>query len=154
MITKLKELDVNQAKSLYELWNREYPVSLQFSTPQAFIDYLTQLEAPTHYLLQNQRQEIIGWCFTFVRTAEVWFGLLVNQQQQKKGFGRKLLEQAQKDHQRLNGWAVDHSLYVKEDGKPYQSPMNFYLKQGFTKLPKNRILKAQLRAVQIRWERE
>lgn len=46
---------------------------------------------------------------------------------------------------------IDHDKDIKANGKQYMSPLNFYLKQGFTIIEDERLELATLSAVKIVW---
>ncbi|MFT4741942.1 MAG: hypothetical protein ACI9L9_002739, partial [Marivirga sp.] len=52
-----------------------------------------------------------------------------------------------------NGWVIDHSNERKSNGRLYISPLNFYLKNGFKKLSRNRLELDKISAVKIKWEK-
>lgn len=51
----------------------------------------------------------------------------------------------------LNAWVIDHDTDRKKTGEVYKSPLNFYLKQGFKKLPDQRLELDKISAVKIKW---
>ena len=50
---------------------------------------------------------------------------------QKRGLGTKLLELLKEKENILNGWVIDHANYIKQNGEPYPSPLEFYIKNDF-----------------------
>jgi hypothetical protein len=49
------------------------------------------------------------------------------------------------------GWVIDHNDDLKANGEAYQTPMPFYLKQGFEILNDIRIDNEMIKAVLIKW---
>lgn len=138
---------------ILELWNREYPEKLAFESKEAFEDYLNKGAGPTHILLIGPEKRIRGWYFEFIREDEKWFTLLLDSKIHGKGLGTTLLELAKQKENELNGWVIDHNRDKKKNGEIYRSPLNFYLKNGFVKLTKNRLEMDRISAVKIRWNK-
>lgn len=147
------ELNHSQKETLYHLWNQEYPVNLNYATLTDFENYLSGLANTTHYLL-ILNNTIMGWCFTFYRNSEKWFGLILDTCIHQKGYGTQMLNEAKKHETSLYGWVMDHDRDLKSNGQPYKSPLGFYLKNGFTSYPDVRIDTEKLSAVKIGWMRE
>ncbi len=145
-------LSSQQLSQLTELWNQEYPAQLQHRDPLSLKSYLHTLPHPEHILLL-ENGVICGWLFTFDREEDRWFGMMVRREQQGKGLGRQLLEEAMKREPHLNGWAVDVAGYQKADGSAYSSPLPFYLRMGFKVIPGERFETEALSTVKIVWSR-
>lgn len=71
---------------------------------------------------------------------------------QGDGYGTRLLNLAKEKEPVLNGWVIDRNEGVKYNGKPYRSPLEFYLKNGFQTIPGIRLELATLSAVKIQWK--
>jgi GNAT superfamily N-acetyltransferase len=151
-IIETTSLAAEQKEFICRLWNQEYPANLSFNTMADFDNYLNNLTATTHYLLQNDFGQIDGWAFTFTRESEKWFAILLDRKIQGQGKGSLLLDKLKEKEQKLHGWVVDHDNYVKSDGQPYLSPLPFYLKNGFTVCSNTRFETEQLSAVKITWK--
>ena len=131
-ITETSLLTEPEREHLCALWNREYPVQLSYDTLAAFDNYLAGLGNSLHYLLKNEAGDIMGWACKFIRDNEKWFAIILDGRVQGKGMGTLLLEQLKKEEDWLSGWATDHDRYIKPDGEPYRSPLQFYEKNGFS----------------------
>ena len=143
-------LNAEQKGALIELWNKEYPAQLSYSSMFEFEAYLSELENPTHILLIEQNS-IVGWYFDFNRENKRWFGMVLDSVIQGKGYGSQLLRRAQKDQPELYAWVIDHDKDKKLDGSTYRSPLNFYLKNGFKVAPDQRLELENISAVKIQW---
>lgn len=142
-------LDGKQKTAVLTLWNNEYPSQLAYPDVDAFNEYLDNLIKPVHYLLTSKENLIVGWAFTFERENNRWFAIIVDSRIQRKGYGSMLLSSLKADNPTLFGWVTDHDKYVKADGSKYMSPLNFYLKNGFTLIPDQRFETNLLSAAMI-----
>lgn len=147
-------LSFEQKQSLFELWNSEYPEKLVYNELSEFEDYLDGLSKLKHFLLADDLNKLQGWAFNFEREEANWFGIIVNSKIHNKGFGTLLLNELKKCSSVLNGWATDHQNDVKHNKEPYLSPIEFYLKNGFSVCKNIRIENDKISAVKIRWERK
>ena len=150
-ILQINNLDQGQKEQVLQLWNEEYPAALNYKDMQAFEEYVDQLNTPTHYLLQDQSHRIIGWAFKFVRDDACWFGIMLNSKLHGKGYGAALLNALKHDATELNGWVTAHNNDLKRDGSCYQSPVKFYLRNGFELLPDVRLNIGELSWVKMAW---
>nr|WP_315247950.1 hypothetical protein [uncultured Flavobacterium sp.] len=132
----------------------EYPGRLIYKTAEDFDIYLNGLLNTKHYLLLDDENKINGWAYTFLRENEDWFGLILNHNFQEKGNGSLLIDLIKSKNNSLNGWVNDGEKEVKQNGSFYTSPMQFYLKKGFTIIPEIRIENEKLSAVKINWKAE
>ena len=151
-IINTRELNSVQKETLYTLWNAEYPVNLNYATPSDFENYLNGLVNTTHYFLMAD-DTIMGWSFTFDRNGEKWFGLILDTSIHQKGYGTIMLNEIKQHETNLYGWVMDHNRDVKINGQPYNTPLGFYLKNGFTTYPDIRIDTEKISAVKIGWMR-
>ena len=131
---KLKELSKAHKEEVLNLWNNEYPEKLSYKTLQDFEDYLENLAEQFHILMINEKQEIKGWYFDFMRDNEKWFAIILDSKLQGKGLGTRILNMAKEKEIVLCGWVIDHNNYRKKKGEIYKSPIDFYLKNGFKKI--------------------
>jgi GNAT superfamily N-acetyltransferase len=145
-------LTSNQKGDIFTLWNNEYPRQLAHNSTDDLEKYLDKLKNKKHYLLINESDQILGWGLVFIREGETWFAMIIAEQIQKQGFGTKLLARMKKNHDRLCGWIIDHEEYIKVCGEKYLPPANFYLRNGFQIIPKERYDSEQLSVVKIKWE--
>jgi GNAT superfamily N-acetyltransferase len=136
---------------LLEAWNSEYPLVLNHDS-NSFEKYLNSLANLQHTVVKDDKQNFCAWYFEFDRNQERQFGIIVHQDFQNKGLGKKLLERAKKQNNSLFAWVVDSNEYVKLDGSPYTSPLNFYLKNGFLIEPE-RWDSEKIKTVKISWHK-
>ncbi|GAB5522461.1 MAG: hypothetical protein Roseis2KO_03330 [Roseivirga sp.] len=153
-ISKATYLSPHQKQDIVGLWNAEYPAHLSYEDISGFDHYLDGLSDPVHFIIYDRDRHVQAWLITFTRDNARWFAMILNGSLQGKGMGSKLLDEAKKLEDELNGWATDHSRDVRADGKPYPSPIGFYLKNGFEVLPDIRMEKGALSTVKIRWKRD
>ncbi|MCF2875809.1 MULTISPECIES: GNAT family N-acetyltransferase [unclassified Tenacibaculum] len=146
-------LSTTEKLEIFELWNNEYPEKLSYATIDEFDQYLQNLLDQSHILLVDQNEKIRGWYFDFERDNERWFAIILDSSVHGHGFGTKILDLAKQKEKELNGWVIDHNLDKKKNGDLYNSPLNFYLKNGFKKLAENRLELEKISAVQIKWSR-
>jgi GNAT superfamily N-acetyltransferase len=147
------ELSKTDKKEILNLWNDEYPEKLNYQTLSEFENYLEDLAEQSHILIRNENQKIKGWYFDFIRENEKWFAIILNSKFQGKGLGTKILNLAKEKESELNGWVIDNTNDRKKNGELYKSPLNFYLKNGFDKIDKERLELKKLSAVKIKWKK-
>lgn len=152
-IKTTNSLDNSQIKVIFELWNAEYPKNLTHKNLSDFENYLNALTNQHHILLIDKNDAIKGWYFDFNRNDEKWFAMILATEIQGKGFGTLLLNEAKKRESVLNGWVIDKTDYLKQNGNCYKSPIPFYLKNGFQLLPEIRLELEHLSAVKITWKK-
>ena len=140
-----------EKKTIYRLWNEEYPRQLMYTAAGELDTYLDNLTDQRHYFAVDTNEHIIGWAFTFERSAEKWFAIIVASSDHEKGVGSLLLNALKQNETMLNGWVTDHDRYLKQDGSPYPSPLAFYLKNGFTVCEGIRLEIEKLSAAKITW---
>lgn len=147
-------LSEEQKKQILDLWNREYPEKLCYNSLADFDEYFEKLTNHQHFLLTNNENKIKGWAFTFNRENEKWFAIILAEELQGKGFGRKMLDQLKEHESILNGWVIDHDNDLKKNGEFYQSPVKFYEKCDFEILNDERIELPKISAVKISWTKK
>lgn len=152
-IKAVSSLTEDQIECLRELWNAEYPASLFHEHRAGLKAYLTGLSNVEHWLMIDGTEAIQGWACSFERDGGRWFAMLLHHAVQGKGYGRKLLDHVRHNKIRLEGWVIDHSKALKQNGEPYASPLKFYLKCGFEVDGSTRLEQEQLSAVRIFWNR-
>jgi len=116
-----------------------------------FDGFLNTLIDPKYYLFTDDAGNIAGWAATFSAGPVRSFFIMLNSTYHGKGYGTVLLNELKKEGPQLFAWAIDHTNDVKPDGKPYPSPINFYLKNGFTVNNDLRLENELLSAVNILW---
>src|SRR5688572_22223055 len=86
-----------QKVQIFNLWNNEYPKELNFDDLRALDDYLESLSETTHYFLEDDNHEVLGWACKFSRDHEKWFAIILNQKIQGLGQGTALLNEVKKN---------------------------------------------------------
>ena len=145
-------LSDSEKLEILELWNNEYPEKLAYKSKDEFDQYLKNLAEQSHILLIDTDKKIKGWYVDFNRDNKKWFALILNSNIQGRGFGTKILGLAKQKENELYGWVIDHNRYKKKNGTFYNSPLNFYLKNGFEKITEDRFELDKITAVKIRWK--
>ena len=149
-INPTRRISEREQEGAYKLWNQEYPKNLKHSCMEDFEIYLSELADPLHFFLLDDEQ-VLGWAFKFKRDGDVWFAIILDGKIHGRGYGSALLDELKVEEKLLNGWVVEHNNYLRGNGKPYQSPIGFYLKNGFVVVPENRLDTPNLSAIQIQW---
>jgi GNAT superfamily N-acetyltransferase len=147
------ELSSTDKKEILNLWNDEYPVKMNYQTLSEFEEYLGNLMEQSHILMKSENQNIKGWYFDFIRENEKWFAIILDSKFHGKGFGTKLLNLGKEKESELNGWVIDSQNDKRKNGELYNSPLMFYLKNGFEKLDKERLELEKISAVKIKWKK-
>ncbi|WP_410219972.1 GNAT family N-acetyltransferase [Pedobacter sp.] len=153
-IVSQSNLSNTEKKQVLNLWNNEYPEKLAYEHMEAFQEYLNHLSDQNHYLLKDDTGNIQGWGFTFKRSDEKWFAIIISEQLQGKRIGSEMLSRLKQEENELNGWVIDHHNDKKSNGNLYRSPIAFYLKNGFEIISATRLELVTLSAVKIRWIRQ
>ncbi len=152
-IVNQSQLSNTDKQQVLNLWNNEYPEKLAYKNTEAFQEYLNRLSEQNHYLLKDEIGNLQGWAFTFKRSDEKWFAIIISEQLQGKGIGRKILNHLKEKESELNGWVIDHHNDKKLNGNLYKSPVGFYQKNGFEIISAIRLELETIAAVKIRWKR-
>jgi len=146
-IIKTKILSHQQEEQINSLWNEEYPVKLA----NRFGLLLEGVERYNHYIVEDEKQNIIAWAVDFEKENEVRFSIIVRADQKGRGIGGLLIEKLKNENADFYGWVIDHNNDMKRNGEYYQTPMPFYLKHGFSILSDCRIETEMISAVKIKW---
>jgi hypothetical protein len=150
-IIKTTNLTKDQKNTFLNLWHNEYPTNLKYIAFSEFENYLKKLNNVTHFILLSEKNHIQGWAYSFSRDKERWFAILLDNKIQKTGYGTILLNKLKSVESKLNGWVIDHNNDIKKNGESYLSPLDFYLKNGFTINANKRLDTDSLSSVQIEW---
>ena len=150
-IIENSDLSFVEKETICQLWNKEYPEKISYNSVADFEIYLSNLSNLKHYLLQDELAIIQGWAITFIRENEIWFAIIINSKVHNRGFGTQFLNHLKSIEKTLSGWVIDHNNDIKLDGTPYVSPLNFYLKNGFSIDNNIRINSQKITAVKIVW---
>lgn len=144
-ILRTKELNASQLQQIDQLWNDAYPIKLS----NRFRLLLEGVNNYNHYLIEENNQ-VIAWAVAFDKDNETRFSIIVQKNFQGKGLGKALINKLKVEVGEFNGWVIDHNNDLKQDGTYYKSPLNFYLKNGFELVPKERIDSEMIKAVKVR----
>lgn len=147
-----KSLSAKQAEAAFRLWNNEYPEKLRYDKIEDFDEYLNKLDAKTHFLLIDEQEIIVGWSATFWRDSERWFAIILNSDIHGKSHGTSMLNEIKRHENQLAGWVIDKEVMLRANGTKYKSPLQFYIKNGFSVLSEHRIESEKISAVKIRWQ--
>jgi len=146
-------LTLIQKKDILTLWNKVSPVDVSHESMEAFDKYLQSLNDVIYTLVLDDESCVVGWFADFDRDQERWFAMLLDRSIHGKGVGSELLTRAKTRHIALNGWVIDHDKDKTLNGDPYISPVNFYLKNGFTTMSDVRLELDHLSCVKMRWQK-
>jgi GNAT superfamily N-acetyltransferase len=147
-IIKTKSLTTKQFEQINRLWNEEYPLKLK----DRFQLLLDGVNDYNHYLIEDKDKNILAWAVDFEKDNEIRFSIIVDKNQQGKGLGVKLIKKLKNDLEEFYGWVIDHNDDKKPNGEKYESPLSFYIKQGFKVLHTKRIETDLLKAVKIKFK--
>lgn len=149
-----EHLSLEETNDLFVLWNAEYPALIAFENSQNFQQYLDGLVGIKHYLLKAPAGTLMGWAFSFDRENERWFAIILSAGLQGRGYGKMLIDCLKNDERKLTAWVVESNHYFKKDGRPYTSPLSFYLKNGFKILLAEKSKGTVIETVKILWIKE
>lgn len=145
-IIHTKELTSEQFNQIDQLWNDEYPINLN----GRFKLLLDGVEDFNHYLME-ENGKVIAWAVDFKKDDEIRFSIIVHRDYQGKGYGKILINELKESLDEFYGWVIHHNNDLKTDGTHYQSPIGFYLKDGF-KIVKNELIDTEMiRAIKIKY---
>lgn len=144
-----KTLTPFQRSQIDFLWNVEYPVNLF----NRFSELLEGLENYNHYIIEDDKQNVLAWTTDFEKDNEIRFSIIVDSNHKHKGLGKTLLEKLKSQNAEFYGWVIDHNNDVKSNGYVYRSPLAFYLKNGFEILHDCRLETDIISAVKIKWKK-
>lgn len=153
-ITETDSLTEKQKIEIIQLWNSEYPAELALGGLPDFEQYLQTLEDKHHILLLSAGQEVKGWLVYFLRNNDQCFAMLLDASLQGQGWGSKLLTLAKQRTVELHGWVIDSSHHLKENGIAYQSPIGFYMKNGFEVFPEMKLTKSNIEGIRVTWRKK
>ena len=145
-IIKTKSLTAKQFQQINNLWNEEYPLKLN----DRFELLLDGVNDYNHYLVEDKDRNILAWAVDFEKDNEIRFSIIVDKNHQGKGLGVQLIKKLKKDLKEFYGWVIDHNDDKKSNGENYESPLSFYINQGFEVLHNKRIDTDLIKAVKIK----
>lgn len=152
-LTEAVEPTLDQRLELMQLWNEEYPQQLCYQSVDEFDKYLSELTDKIHILLLDEKNRIKGWGLLFGRSGETWFLIILQHSAQGLGNGTVILNMLKSKTDQLSGWVTDHDQYRTAKGAVYNSPLRFYLKNGFSVCADTRYETEKLSAVKVAWSR-
>ncbi|SHM42170.1 GNAT family N-acetyltransferase [Mucilaginibacter sp. OK098] len=152
-ITIQTSLNPEQKAAALKMWNTEYPVKMQIPGMEEFDKFLNTLIDPKYYLFIDEMDGIAGWAATLSGPVRSFF-IMLSDAYHRKGYGTILLNELKKEGPQLFAWVIDHNNDLKSDGRPYPSPIDFYLKNEFTVNNELRMENEQISAVNILWNAE
>ena len=144
-------LTTTQKEEILTLWNTVSPANISHDTIESLEEYLKTLNNVIYTLTLDDQEKVVGWFADFDREGGRWFAMLLDASVQGKGVGSSLLTQVKSRYDDISGWVIDHSDDARLDGKPYISPVNFYLKNGFEIVSDVRLELDYLSCVKMRW---
>jgi hypothetical protein len=146
--------NINQVHKeyIFNLWNAEYPEKLAFKSLLNVDIYLNGLIEAKHFFVVDNLNQLQSWAVIFERDYEKWFAIIIDESFQKLGLGTLILNRLKSFSSELNGWVIDHENDIKSNGKPYLSPLPFYLKNNFIEIPETRLELENISAVKINWK--
>lgn len=147
------KLSREQKLQILEIWNREYPVKVAFSSLAEFEEYLQNLDDKRHVLVCGEEGIIQGWLVHFIRDDERFFTLIVDSSAQGRGWGSELLNRAKEQTSDLNGWVIDRDTELKSNGEAYRSPVEFYKKNDFRIRPRVTTKIKDINGIKVTWKR-
>ncbi len=142
-----KTLSIYQFAQLNYLWNEEYPIKLKDRFPLLLDD----VENEHHYIIEDEKKNVLAWAVDFIKENEIRFSIIVNSKHKGKGLGSLLVEKLKRENELFYGWVIDHNNDLKGNGELYQTPLPFYLKHGFEILHDIRKESEMISAVKIKW---
>lgn len=145
-IIKTKSLTAKQFQQINSLWNEEYPLKLK----DRFELLLDGVNDYNHYLVEDKDRNILAWAVDFEKDNEIRFSIIVDKNHQGKGLGVQLIKKLKTDLKEFYGWVIDHNDDKKSNGENYESPLSFYINQGFEVLHNKRFDTDLIKAVKIK----
>ena len=147
-IIRTEYLTPKQLEEIDILWNAAYPRQLK-----GRLDLLLKDNSKTfHFYRLDESGKINAWSVLFEKEQDLRFSILVSREHQKKGLGSALLTEMKKEGLAFSGWVIDHDEDLLSDGRNYLSPLNFYLKNGFSIDVSHRLNNEMIKAVLVRYQ--
>lgn len=100
--------------------------------------------------LEDINNNVLAWAVDFEEDIKMCFSVIANKIQQGNGLGKALIKRLKEDLGEFYGWVYSYNDYQKENGENYQSPISFYIKQGFEVLNYIQIDNEMLKEVKIK----
>jgi len=138
-------------ETVLHLWNSTFPGEIQIEDVNE-LEILIETGNCKHYTIRDETSKIEAWMAVFDRYDTRWFSILVSPQVQGQGLGKALICHAKTIEPILEGWVVQSDVHSLIDGRPYNSPLSFYKKLGFTLNPNRFPTDGKLDVVCVKWE--
>ena len=151
-LTKVNTLSNQDKRQIFIIWSAEYPKQSVFNSYDEFDTFILSLVNPTHYLIKNNDDRLLGWLVTIDRDGGRWLIILVDSSEQKQGIGSRLLDEMKQIESSVSAWITPHNNYFKADGTPYITPLPFYEKNGFI-LTDETFVKDDFGGTRIYWKK-
>jgi ribosomal protein S18 acetylase RimI-like enzyme len=106
-------------------------------------------------VIARQDLKLTGWLMVSYSEKQNihHFNMLVHDNFHRRGIGSKMLYMGKELFDELHGVLVPVNTYKRKDGKPYPSPLNFYLKNGFTLTGRKFVEYDNIELVEIKWSK-
>ena len=152
-IVEVVDLTSEEKIFVFNLWNAEYPAKIADEKVSDLGGFLGDLSEVQHYFIKED-ENMFGWAMTFLRDKELSFGITLDSNFHRRGYGSKLLDYLKVKNGSLCGWAIDHDTDVRLNGLNYKSPLGFYIRNGFEVFENIRMYNGKINAVKICFRRE
>lgn len=135
-----------------ELYSAEYPKFTRELKFESFLNFLKKNES-IKVIIAVEEDKLIGWLMiSFAENQGLYhLNMLVHREFQRIGIGSQLLTHAKVIFNELYGVVVPVSRYKRRDGTQYQTPIDFYKKNGFLPTGKKFIEYKNVQVVEIKW---
>ncbi len=78
---------------------------------------LDGVENYSHYIIEDDRQNVLAWAVDFEKENEIRFSIIVNSKYKGKGLGSMLVEKLKSENELFYGWVIDHNNDLKSNGE-------------------------------------
>jgi GNAT superfamily N-acetyltransferase len=146
MITTTQLAEKHHAQ-INALWDDEYPTTLAGRFPMLLDDAILF----KHFLILNEKENLLAWAVYFQKDEEIRFSILVDRKHQGLGYGKQLIDALKNELPEFYGWVVDKPYFIRKDGSAYPSPLSFYLHLGFNVIREQRIDSDMISAVKVKF---
>ncbi len=103
--------------------------------------------------MTDEKDKIKGWYSDFIRDNERWFLAILDSSIQGRKYGTKIIELAKEINEELNGWVIYSDNFIKANGEVYNTPLQFYKKNGFNILYQTKLKSHKISAIKVQWSR-
>ncbi len=158
------DLTWDELKKFARIWNEEYPTIIdRYHLPKLTGKKPLLSEHSKHWKIilarkkNHPKENIIGFIQLQLSRENdriCFFIMAIDRSHQRMGIGTKLLEKAKELVDELHGWVIVEDIYFKEDGSPYHSPLQFYLRNGFELGKKRYVKEKNLLLKEVIWRKQ